>query len=664
MINDSLTMISSLFQKMTGYLKKSFLSSNWKGFTLVETLCVVIIGGFCIFPIVNSLNHATTMTEGFSHKETLRMLARSRLNKSISVLSYEREPIDKERSFYYVYLDPAGDTHYTDSHEDPNTFLNNLVDTHDVQSITFSYKVEISYEESLPLKEDTAAPAVPDLYEQGAAGLRALVAKATYLSVDDPTTLAIEEDSLDDISVSLFSLITTPISHHHQRVIVSDPRQVSIYSLDTEFLNLVKVYHTYDSGDNLPNSTLAHVANNPWRPCHLAIHPSGNWLAVKLPTKIKMININEESADCGNQYEVFDISPNSFIENPLDSGMLKTDAQIVFRPDGKYLYASSHNPAMIYRWDVHPDLFKTADGLAPASLTNPVTVNLDGDDVYDMYAGEDGRLYVAQDKTVWWFSMYGEFSNMTRNKISTWNRSGENFSAPVRSVCTDRLGRRVLLAFDDTGSSPATETRFIWFNSNPYVPSPTTFTKYDLMNIPGNHQIRDMIVSPDNRYLGTAVYGEGLCYLTSNPPSAGTWEQADPCNGTHYETIVWNPNMLSFIVDQDVLGYVHMLDIESFVGGSLGLANMPTSTAIKFGDSTNNISDVAARAQEYLLVGCSDGTVHTVEYVDIQARHKLIKYIPLSSAPVNLAMNGIGDRVKVTSATGKETFNPYTTLAV
>lgn len=645
-----------------------------KGFTLAEVVVVTVLVGMCMAPIVGTLNDGLSRTKDFNHKEICRDLSRSRLNEAISILSYEREVIDLNTRYFYFYLDPAGVEHSTHSNEDPHSFFNNTIDTHDVQSIRASYMIEIFYVDSLDFAEDPASPSVLPLYKQGASGLRAIVVKTTYLSVDNPATAVIEgeanSDENEDVIVSLYSLITTPMSHFHQRVYVADPANFTIFSLDTVYLNLVKVYNTYNNVSELAvPGDISHTSNYPWRPGFIAVHPSNNFMAIKCKTKIKLLNINEESSHNGKVYDVFDITAtyaaNSgtavFLENPGDNDKILRDAKIEFRQDGKFLFFTSHEPRRVWSVPVRNNLWDRdfVPGATSALATGASDVTwgeLAEHETDDMFPGEDGNLYIANKHWLRWYSMYESFPNGSIKGFHAENNNASHthIDRETFTVATDRLGKKVFYGYNEGEGICEIE-------SDPYVNNPADFRNYIYtdLNFPTTSQLNDIAVSADNKHIAIACPNNSRVFLTTNPPDPANLRPAWPCSGSHYETIVLNPDMRSFICDQYILGFVHILNKKQWAAGSLNTPRMPLSTAIKFGGGSNNVSDVATRIPEYLLVACSGGGEHSIEYVDIHPRFKALLSIPLTAAPVDIALNPAGSRVKVSFGVDKKTFDVF-----
>lgn len=648
------------------------IKSDKKGFTLVEALVVTILVGICMFPITGTLQNGLSKTIDFNHKERCQNLSRSRLNEAISILSYEKEKIDLNRRFFYVYLDSSNVEKSTHSNEDPKTFKDNIAN--DVSEILSSYMTEISYTESLQLNEDSGGPSVLPLYKQGTAGLRAVVVKTTYLSVDNPATATIEGeangDENSDVIVSLFSLITTPMSHFHQRVYVTDPQNFSIFSLDTVFLNLVKIYNSYNNVSDLAvPGTPTHANNYPWRPCFIAVHPSNNFMAIKCQKKIKLLNINEESLNNGKVYDVFDITQSYaanmptalLLEDPSDYTKIDKDAKIEFRQDGKFLFFSSHTPSRVWAVPVSNDLWDSSYVPGSALFTASTTWGgLNNSEIHDMFPGEDGNLYMANKDYITWHSMYENLPNGTIKGIKEEKNIATHSSSTAQSytVTTDRLGKKVFYGYNE-------EEGICEMESDPYVADPTDFKDYIYtdLNLPSNTPINDIAVSPDNKYIAVACSNNNKVFITTNPPLAANTRPAWPSSGAHFETMVLNPSMTSFVSDQDWSGIVHLLDINQWISGAF-IPQMPTSTAIKFGGGSNNISDVATRLPEYLLVGCSGSGEHSIEYVDIHARFKALMSIPLSAAPVDIALNAAGNRVKVNFSPTKKTYDIFTAQEV
>ncbi|MDD3376970.1 MAG: hypothetical protein PHF08_05870, partial [Candidatus Riflebacteria bacterium] len=65
-----------------------------KAFSLVEALVASLIVGYCLLPVVGTMQSGEKLTERIVHSEKLRMLARSRLNLETSAANNEQKLIN------------------------------------------------------------------------------------------------------------------------------------------------------------------------------------------------------------------------------------------------------------------------------------------------------------------------------------------------------------------------------------------------------------------------------------------------------------------------------------------------------------------------------------------------------------------------------------------
>ncbi len=150
-----------------------------RGFTLVEALVVTIIAGYCILPVIGTLQGGLIQTEKFDHNEKLRVLARSRLNKELSAGAFNHTSIDTSDSYHYLYYD---------DNTPPKLLTADATDTPDVfypyigfatESILFTYKVSVSVKENLKIATTTQNINTSLLY--GLPGLKAISVQAELL---------------------------------------------------------------------------------------------------------------------------------------------------------------------------------------------------------------------------------------------------------------------------------------------------------------------------------------------------------------------------------------------------------------------------------------------------------------------------------------------------
>ncbi|NCB39841.1 MAG: hypothetical protein EOM80_13840, partial [Erysipelotrichia bacterium] len=330
-------------QNFMKYLKK-------RGFTLVEALIATVIAGYCILPVIGTLHSGLRQTENFDHREKLRVLARSRLNKELAAAAFNHTNIDKTTSYHYVYYGYPS-TLPADTEANPPQLL-----TYDtalasdsfcpltlptlggstiatgyatVTQILYSYKVSVEVKEQLTIATTTKNITAELLHNLG--GLKALVIKAEV----EPN-INIDSTLIDPLT--LFSLLNVP-SFGDEHLWVSNPSNYEIISVDPESRAAVANFSLADPTSTVDTDRSAR---------NLAVNPNNKFVAYMGLKNIYALNIDRESPDYGNVKAIWS-SSNTSVTNFVDTTTNKTekakamlDRGIAFRPDGKYCFITYH----------------------------------------------------------------------------------------------------------------------------------------------------------------------------------------------------------------------------------------------------------------------------------------------------------------------------------
>ena len=79
------------------------------GFTLAEALIVSVMAGYCILPILGTMQNVSNRAESFDHQSKMAVYTRSRLNSEIANASFDHRNINTSPSYHYiVYFDKNG----------------------------------------------------------------------------------------------------------------------------------------------------------------------------------------------------------------------------------------------------------------------------------------------------------------------------------------------------------------------------------------------------------------------------------------------------------------------------------------------------------------------------------------------------------------------------
>lgn len=614
-----------------------FIYLRRRGFTLAEILVATVIAGYCILPVVGTMQGGIRHTENFNHREKLRMLARSRLNKEISAGAFNHKAVNFNTDYHYVYqLDDNPNYYSFNSPLDPVNPSLTLPDGSATDSIIYAYQTSVEIREDVGVSTTTAGLLInSNLLDPR--GLKALVVKSELL--DGPYVLATD-------SISYFSLLSIP-SFSERYIWVANSSLLQITAIDPTTRSVIETHDLplIDSGLGKTNAV-----QNPNRPWNIDVHPTQKIIGIQCASTIRLLNIDKlhsdyranavvESHPAAGQFALVSSS------NPINA---ESDRGIVFRPDGKYFFVTSHSNMFLYVYKID-----VASGTMiwppPTALVTGVALteaDLNSDDFSDMVAGNDGYLYlsVKTKNTVIRFPMYPSSftAGWTYEKIIDPTQTVTN----VNAVLTSGDGKHLYFG--------TTLNRVAQFHSNPL-----SRTGMALFSLDGTAVV-DTIISPDSKYLmmtdpfpATNKGGLWIATISSilfqNSPLTITPYQAYPKN-IDADQAITSPvgNIAMFTNDAD--SEMYFVDIANHAAG-MYQSSMPGDHFLVY-DTTSSKppSDMVGRQGNYLIVGTgNDNTDSTIEYFDLDAfkidRDKSIT--DLRQRPSTIAINPQGTRFKV-----------------
>ena len=96
----------SIFNRIFSYINKY----KKQGFTLAEALIITIMTGYCLLPILGTMQNAQKKAESFDHHSRMEQYARSRLTNEIANSAFDHNSIDLTDEYHYlVYFDAGKD---------------------------------------------------------------------------------------------------------------------------------------------------------------------------------------------------------------------------------------------------------------------------------------------------------------------------------------------------------------------------------------------------------------------------------------------------------------------------------------------------------------------------------------------------------------------------
>lgn len=647
-------------------MKKLFAFLKNRGFTLVEALVATIIAGYCILPIMGTLHMGVQKTQGFDHYEKLRLLARSRLNKELSVGAFDHTAIDTTTTYHYVYYNTdtepkllSIDTNIASgSTASAGTFLNIAT----VSSILYSYKVSVAIKENLQL--GTSTQNIEPEYLKSVGGLKALTVTAE-LEFNDNVGTELEIDPSDPNSpplpsISLFSLLNLP-SFSDDYIWVSNPKNVEIIAIDP--ISRAKVDSFLLPLDDTTKAR-DDSSNDLARPWNIAVHPNKKFIAIQCKHKIKALNIDRTSSNYGKVKEIWPSNLVSIGASDIqayaskladvvkdDKNKAAEDRSITFRPDGKMCFVAAHDEKAVFSlvasntqdWDnLH---------LINTSLQKFIT---NKDKSSFLHAGNDGYLYSGPTdaKIVYRFPMFAS-NPMAGPQIIDDPDSDQN----VEGIATTPDGQEFYILWGTniiTRHDSRTGKKI----------GDTQITSTD-----ASKALKDITISGDGRYLAmmdpSDAAGKGGMFMldlntqpiltTDYSYTAFSRATPDSIKKTGVNYVLFMPQSREFVFDDINKPNLFAVDIPGLKANSY-TSGLPEDRVINFAPTDKSEVNMVVRPLDYFVIGSKNGNVGYIEYVDTYGmtesnpvtRTTLENLrIDLATTPTCIALTRTGEKMRV-----------------
>ncbi|MBP5468323.1 MAG: hypothetical protein J6Z11_03670, partial [Candidatus Riflebacteria bacterium] len=342
---------------------KTFLSKIRKhGFTLAEALIITVMTGYCLLPILGTMQNAQNRTQEYDHQSKMQMYTRSRLTEEIANAAFDHTSVNTTDEYHYIiYL--ASGTKATEGKEKdailmelPKTTikpsdLNTLLEKPEAEwsdpamkllniekakckkpyiKIVNLYKTSVETNNTPSLEYN----GVSSTETETPKALLGIVVKTCLVQsnddkYDEKTGKLDSDESVQVPPFTLFSFVNLPVVSD-ETIWLADALNCKIYGVDpiSHGVNTIQL-PTKNSGEP------SNGGNNDYRPLSIAVHPNLKLLACLTKKCLYLINIDKKGNNYGDYYEYHKFS---------DEGLHYHDQQaykfIKFRPDGKYLFLS------------------------------------------------------------------------------------------------------------------------------------------------------------------------------------------------------------------------------------------------------------------------------------------------------------------------------------
>ena len=423
-----------------------------QGFTLAEALIITVMTGVCLLPILGTMQNAQVRTEKFDHQSKMQQYARSRLNAEIANAAFDHKSINLDDEFHYIVYFASSTT--DESAEAVDAKLIELpksyVTLEDLASLTLDLDHDnwaTAAVNLLGISRDKGAPYLqvvhayktsvesknnPSLAEFGKDSNKIDTPKALLGIVVKTCLIKSNEDFYDPsdgamvtafnadgsikttdkdssvLPVTLFSFVNLP-TVSDEMIWLADALNCVIYGIDpiSRGVTTIPLPRSENHADKPENPN-----NDPFRPWHIAVHPSLKLLAVMMQEKIVLVNIDSKGP---LKYDVKDtiLTKTNMGKNicTIDKEFERAyeDGGICFRPDGKVLFFTQtigKNSSKIYAYELKSYINPTTNVLDwekganntpyfTKLSTSGVSCSLKDDLIVGLKPSNDGFLYVA-----------------------------------------------------------------------------------------------------------------------------------------------------------------------------------------------------------------------------------------------------------------------------
>ncbi len=520
----------SFFNKLNSF----WLKLKRQGFTLTEALIITIMTGYCLLPILDTMQNAQTRTQNYDHQSKMQLYSRSRLNAEIANSAFDHTAINIEDEYHYIVFYNNDTSNPNPDPDDMNQAVelpkttiatSSLLSINDEDktkwddqaisllgidknstkvphiTIVHAYKTSVEIKEQ-PTLEYISSDGTPQSLDSPKALLGIVVKTCLIESNGDvyresdgalgiknndyrPGVVGSQEYIYEENEkvppVTLFSFVNLP-TVGDEMIWLADAYNWKIYGIDP-FSKTIST--TIKLIENLPEKD---EDKNNFRPWHLAIHPSLKILAYETDKYLFLLNIDRKSS---HYKETIIGSTKGFTQYAKYGG-------ITFRPDGKCLFIVAKNTQdqggenqliplkVTYSIDPNTKILNwvTSGANKTPKLETLISTNrdLDTEKISGFVAANDGYLYVAQEdeKNILRFPMYpSKWSDWDKQKFIETNHEINSIDvSPDGNQIAVVTNKEKLSIYDTRTGREIYEDKPIKSNSDFKVPFKATFINY------------------------------------------------------------------------------------------------------------------------------------------------------------------------------------------
>ncbi|EKD83011.1 MAG: hypothetical protein ACD_39C00944G0001, partial [uncultured bacterium] len=335
-----------------------------------------------------------------------------------------------------------------------------------------------------------------------------------------------------------------------------------------------------------------------------------------------------------------------------DASKAEEDRGIVFRPDGKYFFVTSHSNKFLYVYSVNVATDAALNWPPPVAMVKGFDLkaagegdaDTDNDKFTDMIAGSDGYLYLSikDKKNVIRFPMYPSSftSGWTYEKLLT------PFAEAVNSSWLSKDGKYIYIIGDNK--------KVAQYRSNP-------LSKVGVATFDSEDNFRDIKLSHDSRYLlmtdkKDATNSGGLrgkliseINFAANSATALAVTRAYPGYKLKSDLTVLSPTGNEILFSHKDKPELYFTNIAS-LAASVYSTSIPADRILTYDSANKPSAAIMTRVPEYLLVGAGNTAADsTIEYLDLHTfKFDFDRTIDgLRNVPKTIGVSAQGTRFKV-----------------
>jgi hypothetical protein len=670
-----------------------YIRSNIKknsGFSLAEVVMIIVITGYCMIPIIGSLQNGAAKTQQINHRKRLQMIVRNKLNECISNITFERGLPETGARFFY-WPPPKDDelASWTFTSVDSKAFW--ATATKDIYLLETTMAEEIQFE-----NEGSSSNVDSELIATQPLTLKKLIVRASYYATypvdlytetidiasdgtqiwNDINSNGVRDqydsngdaviDGSDEIEPwvmveTLAPMIDVPEETAAAYTFVNIPVKRTpdkIYVSNTQ--GQTQHVHLFDPESLTESGKISFTPDN----ClgHIAVHPSGKWLAAQKMSFGRLIPVEKGMPDYLNSGKHYFYSSSGAIKNG-DLNELRKDRGMAFRQDGRYLAMAEHKTGnlIIYNLSAFFTATYSATIADARSVVTQKTIDIkDGlsDKTSDLCVGDDGFVYIAyEDKEK--IARVNLYQNPTPAKPEIFNVSGK----AKGGVCVSRDGRYLFVA---------TEDKTYQIKINPY-----SFKDSEIIyspTLPEQDEIKDIQVSSDNKYLvvslkrdsGASTGYRDFIYIIELPLNSSN------TNSSNFRKVKSKYGDMSYLakaspnLDKIVFEYFDdyswqasskkkntklvTFKISEFAALSPGASVADDNSLLKrftFPDRKAEMADIAARVPEYVYVGTENGLIECIDLHRMEKNDERLISLATGKKAKSISLNPAGTKILV-----------------